>query len=54
MVGNSLREDIAGAARLGIATAWRRCAPDAEGVIPDLAFDELQELLAEPQLQESA
>ena len=27
MVGNSLAEDVAGAQRVGIAAAWRRCAP---------------------------
>ncbi len=48
MIGNSLREDIAGAARLGFHTAWRRCAPDAEDIVPDFTFDELTELLALP------
>jgi FMN phosphatase YigB (HAD superfamily) len=51
MVGNSLREDIAGAAKLGIYTAWRRSRPDADGVEPDVMFDELSELLDIPQLQ---
>ncbi|MEO6396984.1 MAG: HAD family hydrolase, partial [Tepidiformaceae bacterium] len=32
MVGNSLAEDVLGAQRVGIRAAWRRCAPDAEGV----------------------
>jgi putative hydrolase of the HAD superfamily len=50
MVGNSLAEDIAGAQRLGMRAAWRRSAPDAEGVIPDFTFDELIELLACPLL----
>jgi FMN phosphatase YigB (HAD superfamily) len=51
MVGNSLAEDVAGATGLGIATAWRRSAPDAEGVIPNYAVDELHELLAIPVLR---
>jgi FMN phosphatase YigB (HAD superfamily) len=51
MVGNSLAEDVGGAQRLGMATAWRRCAPDAEGVMPDFAFDELTELLGMPGLE---
>jgi putative hydrolase of the HAD superfamily len=51
MVGNSLAEDVAGAKRLGIAAAWRRSAPDAEGVEPDFAFDELTELLQMPGLE---
>jgi putative hydrolase of the HAD superfamily len=50
MVGNSLAEDIAGAQRLGIAAAWRRSPPDAEGVTPDFTFDELTELLDLPGL----
>lgn len=54
MVGNSLKEDIAGAQRLGIAAAWRRCAPDAEGVVPDYTFDELSELLEIPALARAA
>lgn len=52
MVGNSLAEDIAGAQKLGMLAAWRRCAPDAEGVTPDFEFDELTELLELPVLQE--
>jgi putative hydrolase of the HAD superfamily len=48
MVGNSLLEDVAGAARLGIHTAWRRSPPDAEGVEPDVTVDSLDELLALP------
>jgi len=51
MVGNSLAEDIAGAQRLGMLAAWRRSAPDAEGVAPDFTFDELIELLEIPLLQ---
>lgn len=51
MVGNSLAEDVAGAQRLGMAAAWRRCAPDAEGVRPDFTFDELTELLTMPGLE---
>jgi putative hydrolase of the HAD superfamily len=51
MVGNSLAEDVTGAQRLGMAAAWRRSAPDAEGVVPDFAFDELTELLAIPCLE---
>lgn len=50
MIGNSLLEDIAGAQRLGIAAAWRRCKPDAQNVVPDYAFDELTELLDIPEL----
>jgi putative hydrolase of the HAD superfamily len=45
MVGNSLAEDVAGAQAVGIAAAWKRSRPDAEGVTPDFAFDELAELL---------
>lgn len=51
MVGNSLAEDVAGGQRIGLVTAWRRSAPDAEGVIPDFTFDELSELLSLPLLQ---
>ena len=51
MVGNSLAEDVAGAQQLGMAAAWRRSAPDAEGVIPDYTFDELGELLRMPGLE---
>lgn len=52
MVGNSLAEDVAGAQQLGMAAAWRRSAPDAEGVTPDFVFDELAELLDIPALRE--
>lgn len=45
MVGNSLAEDVAGAQGVGMAAAWRRSAPDAEGVAPDYTFDEVRELL---------
>jgi putative hydrolase of the HAD superfamily len=48
MVGNSLLEDVAGAARLGIHTAWRRSPPDAEGIEPDVTVGSLDELLALP------
>jgi len=51
MVGNSLAEDVAGAQAVGIRAAWRRSAPDAEGVTADVTFDELSELLALPELQ---
>lgn len=51
MVGNSLAEDVAGAQRLGMAGAWRRSAPDAEGVDPDFTFDELTGLLDMPGLE---
>lgn len=54
MVGNSLAEDVAGAQAVGIAAAWRRSAPDAEGVVPDFAVDEVGELLDIPELQEPA
>jgi putative hydrolase of the HAD superfamily len=50
MVGNSLAEDVLGAQRLGIAAAWRKSAPDAEGVHPEFTFGELIELLALPEL----
>ncbi|MCC6383096.1 MAG: HAD family hydrolase [Dehalococcoidia bacterium] len=53
MVGNSLAEDVAGAQAVGIATAWRRCTPDAEGVVPEFTFDELSELLSMPALRSS-
>ncbi len=51
MVGNSLAEDIAGAQQLGIATAWKRSRPDAEGIEPDFVFDDLSELLGCPGLE---
>lgn len=51
MVGNSLADDVAGAQQLGIAAAWRRSPPDAEGVLPDFSFDEMADLLAIPELQ---
>ena len=54
MVGNSLAEDILGAQSLGMATAWRRSPPDAEGVTPDFTFDEVAELLDWPALKEPA
>ena len=54
MVGDSLAQDIAGAQRLGMATAWRVSAPDAEGVLPDFTFDQLPELLDIPLLRGSA
>lgn len=50
MVGNSLAEDVLGAQRLGIRAAWRRSAPDAEGVRPDFEFDEISQLLEIPEL----
>jgi putative hydrolase of the HAD superfamily len=50
MVGNSLAEDIAGAQALGIRAAWKRSAPDAEGIAPDFTFDEVAELLDWPPL----
>lgn len=54
MVGNSLLEDISGAQALGIAAAWKRSRPDAEGVTPDLTFDHVSELLRWPPLKEAA
>jgi HAD superfamily hydrolase (TIGR01549 family) len=54
MVGNSLVEDVSGAQALGIAAAWKRSQPDAEGVTPDLTFDEVSELLRWPPLKEAA
>ncbi len=45
MVGNSLLEDIAGAQAVGMAAAWKRSHPDAEGVAPDFVFDDVAELL---------
>jgi len=54
MVGNSLAEDIAGAQRLGMAAAWKRSAPDAAGVTPDFAFDDVTELLTWSLLAEAA
>lgn len=53
MVGNSLAEDVAGAQRLGMAAAWRRSPPDAEGIIPEYAFTELSELLDIPALRKA-
>lgn len=54
MVGNSLIEDVAGAQALGITAAWKRSRPDAEGVTPELTFDEVSELLGWPPLKEAA
>lgn len=54
MVGNSLLEDVAGAQALGIAAAWKRSRPDAEGVRPDFTFDDVSELLRWPPLKEAA
>ncbi len=54
MVGDSLADDVAGAQAVGMMAAWRRCPPDAEGVEPDFAFDELRELLALPGLRRAA
>jgi putative hydrolase of the HAD superfamily len=51
MVGNSLAEDVVGAQQVGMAAAWRRSPPDAEGVTPDYTFDELSELLRMPGLE---
>lgn len=45
MVGNSLLEDVGGAQALGIRAAWKRSVPDAEGITPDFAFDDVSELL---------
>ncbi len=45
MIGNSLAEDVAGAQLFGMATAWKRSFPDAEGIRPDFSFDSLSELL---------
>jgi putative hydrolase of the HAD superfamily len=53
MVGNSLAEDVAGAAGLGMLTAWRRSEPDAEGVLPDFVIDEIAGLLDLPILAEN-
>ncbi len=52
MVGNSLAEDVLGAQSVGIAAAWRRSAPDAEGVVPDFVFDEVADLLTIAELEE--
>jgi len=51
MVGNSLAEDVAGAQGVGIAAAWRRSKPDADGVVPDFELDEIRELLEMPMLR---
>ncbi|MGK2965771.1 MAG: HAD family hydrolase [Tepidiformaceae bacterium] len=51
MVGNSLAQDVAGAQRHGITTAWRRCKPDAKGITPDYTIDELTGLLDLPPLR---
>ena len=51
MVGNSLAEDVAGAQRIGMAAAWRRSVPDAEGVVPDYTFDEVRDLIEIPDLR---
>lgn len=54
MIGNSLAEDVAGAQAFGMATAWKRSTPDAEGVVPDFAFDDLSELLSWEPLKAAA
>ncbi|MEO8539611.1 MAG: HAD family hydrolase [bacterium] len=54
MVGNSLAEDIAGAQPFGMATAWKRSKPDAEGVNPDFVFEAIDELLSWAPLMEAA
>lgn len=54
MVGNSLLEDIAGAQALGMPAAWKRCAPDTEGVTPDFTFDDIEELLKWSLLERAA
>lgn len=51
VVGNSLKEDIAGAQRLGMTAAWKISRPDAEGVVPDFAFYDVSELLDIPALK---
>lgn len=53
VVGNSLREDVAGAQALGMLAAWKISRADAEGVTPDFSFDQVSELLALPVLQEA-
>jgi putative hydrolase of the HAD superfamily len=53
MVGNSLAEDVAGAQAVGIAAAWKRSNPDADGVTPDFTFDDLSELLEWDALKEA-
>jgi putative hydrolase of the HAD superfamily len=45
MVGDSLKEDVAGARALGIHTVWLRSEPDAGGVRPDHTVDGLDGLL---------
>jgi len=54
MVGNSLAEDVAGAQALGMLAAWKRSEPDAEGVTADFEFEEVNEMLAWPQLSEAS
>lgn len=51
MVGNSLREDVAGAQEVGILAAWVESPPDARGVIPDYTVKCVSELLAVPALE---
>jgi len=51
MVGNSLREDVAGAQALGIMAAWVRSKPDAEGVTPDFVIESVSGLLDLPPLR---
>lgn len=51
MVGNSLREDVAGAQALGMVAAWVRSRPDAEGVTPDFVIDSVSGLLELPLLR---
>ena len=50
MVGDSLAQDIVGAQRIGMRTAWRISPPDGDGITPDFTFVELQDLLALPVL----
>ena len=54
MVGNSLLEDVAGAQAMGMRAAWKRSAPDAEGVVPDFTFGDVPELLELPELKAPA
>ncbi len=51
MVGNSLLEDVAGAQKVGIRTAWLRSVPDTEGVVPDYVLGRLSDVLSIPGLE---
>jgi putative hydrolase of the HAD superfamily len=54
MVGNSLKEDVAGAQELGMTTVWLEMEPDIEGVTPDYTITAIGQLLDLPPIRERA